>query len=254
MIKSINFLSIKKIKETVNFSLGTIIFFIQPMLWLIIFLFIKQQNHLVTLSHGKIRYVDFLVLGIFAWRMIAELMRSISYSISPEKQALRAIVTKPNGVKILFFSSLSASWVTGILIGAAILIAGKILFDFQTHIGSLILVLFILLLLFISHSGIAFIFLALTTINRGFTNVRYLLTTIFALFSGVFYPVALYPAPFNQLAYVLPFTQGLELLQETMLFNRISVNYTLLFTLIIESILLIVIGYLLYKKRIKKFI
>ena len=79
-------------------------------------------------------------------------------------------------------------------------------------------------------------------------SIGFITTTIFGLSAGVFFPVELFPPPFDNLAYVLPLTQGLTLMREMLLFPNLLPNMNLLFMLLSETIILFISTIILYKK------
>ena len=65
MLSKIFLLTKRKLKESLNLSMNTLFLFIQPLLWLLIFLFIRQSKLDMFLPNGTTTYVNYLVLGVF---------------------------------------------------------------------------------------------------------------------------------------------------------------------------------------------
>ena len=79
-------------------------------------------------------------------------------------------------------------------------------------------------------------------------RIGFITTTIFGLSAGVFFPVELFPLPFDNIAYVLPLTQGLTIMREMLLFPNFLPNMNLLIALLMETIILFITTIILYKK------
>ena len=247
-------LAVKKVRDVIKFSPSTLIFFITPLLWLVVFLFIRQHHLKVILDNGTVRYIDFLVLGVMGWRTVSEIMSSISKSVSSERSALKALLTAPNGKNILFKATLISSTVISLIVGLFIVLVGIMIYDFSIYYNNFLLGAIVFLLLMIIHIGIGFLFVGLAAIKEGFYSLRYLLTALFAMMSGVFFPVNLYPEPLNHWAMILPFTQGMKLLHDLFLFENAPLATNLLIILTIEAIVFFVLGYYMFKKNVMKYV
>jgi hypothetical protein len=71
LINAFKLLTIKKIRNNLSFTLSTFTTILQPILWLSIFLYLREEHIILNLYNNQIRYIDFLVLGIFVWRTVS---------------------------------------------------------------------------------------------------------------------------------------------------------------------------------------
>jgi ABC-2 type transport system permease protein len=82
-------------------------------------------------------------------------------------------------------------------------------------------------------------------------SIGFITTTIFGLSSGVFFPVEFFPSPIDNIAYILPLTQGLTIMRELLLFPNLLPNINLLTALITETIGFFILAIFLYNKNFK---
>jgi ABC-type polysaccharide/polyol phosphate export permease len=99
----------------------------------------------------------------------------------------------------------------------------KIVFFNQIIIASLVFLLIIII-----HFEIASIIVISHIHIKDMKSIGFITTTKFGLSTGVFFPVELFPPPFDNLAYVLPLTQGLTIMREMLLFPNFLSNMNLL--------------------------
>lgn len=71
LIDAFILLTIKKIRNNLSFTLSTFTTILQPILWLSIFLYLREEQITLNIYDNQIRYIDFLVLGIFVWRTVS---------------------------------------------------------------------------------------------------------------------------------------------------------------------------------------
>ncbi len=251
LIDAFILLTIKKIKNNFSFTLSTFTTILQPILWLSIFLYLREEQITLNIYNNQIRYIDFLVLGIFLWRVISFILGKFPSSIKEDASAIRSIITSPDGEKILIWSSIVSTFFIAIIIGASILLAAIILYDFSIFLNQIMIASLVFLLIIIIHFEIASI-IVISHINiRDMKSIGFITTTIFGLSAGVFFPVELFPSPFDSLAYVLPLTQGLTMMRELLLFPHLVPNTNLLIMLLSEALILFISTFVLYKKIFK---
>ena len=109
--------TIKKIRNNLSFTLSTFTTILQPILWLSIFLYLREEHIVLKSIHNQIRYIDFLVLGIFVWRTVSFIFGKI-----PKFNKRRCICnTQHNNItrrrkKILIWSSIIATFSIAMII------------------------------------------------------------------------------------------------------------------------------------------
>jgi ABC-2 type transport system permease protein len=226
--------------------------FIQPVVWISLFLYLRESNIMVPLYYDTIRYTDYLISGIIVWRTITFIMSRIQKSIHSDRYIIRTVLFSPKGEGILFWSSIFSTVITAALIALVVLVAGIIVYGFSINMNNIILVLFIITLIIITHIGIAFILLSISFRFRDTRNFSFILTTVLGLISGVFFPPALFPYPINYLSYILPLTQGLDLLHTSALTSN-NLNIQLLIIMGAEGSILFGVGRVLFRKQIRQF-
>lgn len=253
LIKAFTLLTIKKIRNNLSFTLSTFTTILQPILWLSIFLYLREEHIILNLYNNQIRYIDFLVLGIFVWRTVSFILGKFPSSIKEDASAIRSIIISPGGEKILIWSSIIATFSIAMIIGSSILLAAVLLYDFSIFLNHIIIAFLVFLLIIIIHFEIASIIVISHIHIKDMKSIGFITTTIFGLSAGVFFPVELFPPPFDNLAYVLPLTQGLTLMRELLLFPNLLPNMNLLFMLLSETIILFISAMILYKKNFKSY-
>jgi len=253
VINAFILLTIKKIKNHLSFTLSTFTTIIQPILWLSIFLYLREEQITLSIYNNQIRYIDFLVLGIFLWRIVSFILGKFPSVIKEDVSAIRSIITSPGGEKILIWSSFVATFFIAMIIGTAILLTAVLLYDFSIFFNQIIIASLVFFLIIIIHFEIASIIVISHIHIKDMKSIGFITTTIFGLSAGVFYPVELFPPPFDNLAYVLPLTQGLTIMREMLLFPYFLPNMNLFIALLIETIILFIATIVLYKKNFKSY-
>lgn len=253
LINAFTLLTIKKIRNNLSFTLSTFTTILQPILWLSIFLYLREEHIILNLYNNQIRYIDFIVLGIFVWRTVSFILGKFPSSIKEDASAIRSIIISPGGEKILIWSSIVATFSIAMIIGISILLAAVLLYDFSIFLNHIIIAFLVFLLIIIIHFEIASIIVISHIHIKDMKSIGFITTTIFGLSAGVFFPVELFPPPFDNLAYALPLTQGLTLMRELLLFPNLLPNMNLLFMLLSETIILFISAIILYKKNFKSY-
>jgi ABC-type polysaccharide/polyol phosphate export permease len=248
LINALMLLTIKKIRNDFSFKLSTFTTIIQPILWLNIYLYLREEQIVLNIYNNQIRYIDFLVLGIFVWRVISFILSKFPSSIKEDASAIRSIITSPGGEKILIWSGIVATFSIAMIIGTSILLTAILLYDFSIFLNQIIIASLVFLLIIIIHFEIASIIVISRIHIKDMKSIGFITTTIFGLSAGVFFPVELFPSPFDNLAYVLPLTQGLTIMRELLLFPDLLPNINLLVMLLSEALILFISTFILYKK------
>jgi len=72
-------------------------------------------------------------------------------------------------------------------------------------------------------AGLGVALAALTMVFKRGNTMTTLVVSVLAVLGGVYFPVSLLPQPFRWLADILPFTWGLDVLRQALLFGKIDV-------------------------------
>jgi ABC-2 type transport system permease protein len=251
LIDALVLLTIKKIRNNLSFSLSTFTTILQPILWLSIFIYLREEQIILNIYNNQIRYIDFLVLGIFVWRIVSFILGKFPSSIKEDSSAIRSIITSPGGEKILIWSSIISTFSIAIIIGTSILITAVLLYNFSIFLNQIMVASLVFLLIIIIHFEIASIIVISRIHIRDMKSIGFITTTIFGLSSGVFFPVEFFPSPIDNIAYILPLTQGLTIMRELLLFPNLLPNINLLTALITETIGFFILAIFLYNKNFK---
>ena len=251
LIDAFILLTIKKIRNNLSFTLSTFTTILQPILWLSIFLYLREEQITLNIYDNQIRYIDFLVMGIFVWRTVSFILGKFPSSIKEDASAIRSIISSPGGEKILIWSSLVATFSIAMIIGISILLTAVLLYNFSVFLNQIMIASLVFLLIIIIHFEIATIIVISHIHIKDMKSIGFITTTIFGLSAGVFFPVEFFPSPFDNFAYVLPLTQGLTIMREMLLFPNLLPNINLLSMLLSETIILFIAAIVLYKKNFK---
>ena len=185
LIKAFTLLTIKKIRNNLSFTLSTFTTILQPILWLSIFLYLREEHIILNLYNHQIRYIDFLVLGIFVWRTVSFILGKFPSSIKEDASAIRSIIISPGGEKTLIWSSIIATFSIAMIIGSSILLAAVLLYDFSIFLNHIIIAFLVFLLIIIIHFEIASIIVISHIHIKDMKSIGFITTTIFGLSAGV---------------------------------------------------------------------
>jgi ABC-type polysaccharide/polyol phosphate export permease len=216
-----------------------------------IFLFLRDEDISMEIGNSEIRYVDFLVLGIFVWRTSSFILGRLPTMIKEDAQAIRSIMSSQGGGKVLLWSCIATTFSIAMLVGASIILTAILLYNFSVFSNYTIYALIAFLLIIIVHFEIAIILFFSRIQKKNLKNIGFIATTIFGLFSGVFFPVESFPFPLDNIAYALPLTQGLSILRELLLYPNPMPDWHLSVMLSLETAFLFIITVILYKKSFK---
>ncbi|MGZ5486755.1 MAG: hypothetical protein ACXWFB_12765, partial [Nitrososphaeraceae archaeon] len=149
LIDAFILLTIKKIRNNLSFTLSTFTTILQPILWLSIFLYLREEQITLNIYDNQIRYIDFLVLGIFVWRTVSFILGKFPSSIKEDASAIRSIISSPGGEKILIWSSLVATFSIAMIIGISILLTAVLLYNFSVFLNQIMIASLVFLLIII---------------------------------------------------------------------------------------------------------
>ena len=235
-----------------SFSLKTITFFLTPLIWLVLFLFLRGGKVTVSLPSGIVSYTSFIVLGIAVWRMVGFLFNKITRFSQINRDTIKPILSLSYGKKTLFWSLVVTNLITVLFLGLFIVSVGMLIYGFTFQLNNLPLSLLILVLTLFSNLGIALILLSFSFDYRWINDLSYIIVTIFVLTSGVFFPAEYFPSPLNLIAFIFPLTQGVSLLHALLLFENAPFSVPIFIALLAETILLFFLGKFLFFRKVGK--
>jgi ABC-type polysaccharide/polyol phosphate export permease len=235
-----------------SFSLKTITFFLTPLIWLVLFLFLRGDKVTVSLPYGLIPYTAFIVLGIAVWRMVGFLFNKTTRFSQINRDTIKPILSLNYGKKTLFWSLITTNLISVLLLGLFVVSVGMLLYGFTIYLNNLPLAIIVLFLTLFSNLGIALILLSFSFDYRWIKDFSYILVTVFVLTSGVFFPAEYFPFPLNLVAFAFPLTQGVSLLHSLLLFENAPFSVPIFITLLIETIVLFFLGKFLFFRKVSK--
>ena len=252
LIDAFILLTFNKIKSNISFSLDTFTTLLQPVLWLSIFLILRENSITLQINNNEIKYIDFLVLGIFVWRIVSFIIGRFPSMIQEDTIPMRSIMISPGGRKVLLWSCIATTFSIAMLIGLTMMLASILLYGFSIYLNFIFYAIIVFLICIIIHFEIALIFFFLRMQRKNLKSLGFIATTMFGLFSGVFFPINLFPFPLNDISYFLPLTQSLILMRELLLYPEPVLNWYLLLILSLETVFIFGITIALYKRNFLK--
>ncbi len=155
-------------------------------------------------------YLVFLLTGSITWTMIKSSVHDMSFHFVTEKhrKTLAYIMMSPLNRISYLYSTLSYPMFNSLVKNVPVVIVASF-FGFSFS-GSVLLAILVLLLIFISFSGLGIMLASLAAWREGLAHSATAIMSILYLFSGVHYPLAVFPQPFEDIFRLLPTTQAID--------------------------------------------
>ncbi len=188
-------------------------------------------------------------IGYIYWILASSVLSEASASISSEKQAgtIKNLIVKPYSIlTIMTFRTLS--WLI-INFSKIILILLILKYIFQLNLIFNILLIPILIITLISIYGFSLILMTLTVMYTKTASFESVISYILLFLSGSVYSIEKMPLLIQYITRYFPLTLGIKISNHILNRELVSLNEILI--LIIESIIYIFLGYILFKKIIK---
>lgn len=197
----------------------------------VILVVLHQVGHLVDASPqahiGQLRagYFAYVLVGMAVLGVVNTALQSFASKLRQEQTTgtLEALLATPTSPSVIVLGSamyeLAQALTTGLLMLAVGVTSG-------VHIamspGSLLVALVALVGLVSMFAGLGVALAAFTMVFKRGNSMTTLVVSMLALLGGVYFPVSLLPQPFRWLADILPFTWGLDVLRQALLFGKID--------------------------------
>ncbi len=157
-------------------------------------------------------YIMFLLTGTLLWGIIYQGMGwQMSYTFASDKHRKvlpYIMISSLNKISYLY-GKVGAGLVRAIYNNIVIIIIAALLFDF-TYSGSILLTILFFALTFVAFSGIGLIIASLGAWREGLADFSIVFVEILYLFSGVHYPIEVFPEPIRGVVALLPTTQAIN--------------------------------------------
>lgn len=177
--------------------------------------FIVKQEGIVG---GESNYFQFMAPGIMAMVVVMAVMMGLAGAISREREigTLDGILIAPiNRLSIILGKTFSQS-VRGFIQGALVLILAMLLFHVRIY-GSLLLVVFLLLLGIFSFVGLGILISAFASEQETAMTILMTLNFPMMFLSGAFFPVQQMPEVMRWISKAIPLTYTIQGLRKVMI-------------------------------------
>ncbi|WP_064591078.1 ABC transporter permease [Streptobacillus moniliformis] len=188
-------------------------------------------------------------IGYIYWVLASSVLSEASISISSEKQAgtIKNLIVKPYSIlTIMTFRTLS--WLI-INFSKIILILLILKYIFQLNLIFNILLIPILIITLISIYGFSLILMTLTVMYTKTASFESVISYILLFLSGSVYSIEKMPLIIQYITNYFPLTLGIKISNHILSGELVNLNEILI--LIIDSIIYLLLGYILFKKIIK---
>lgn len=182
------------------------------------FAIIKPYNvRIGGIVPGAPNYFQFVAPGVMAMVVMMSLMTGLPHAISYEKDmgTLDGMLVAPINRLSIILGKVIAQTTRGMVQGVIILLLAILLFGVVIQ-GSILLVIFLLLLSVFSFVGLGILITSFTENEETATMVMMTLMFPMMFLSGVFFPIQQMPWYMQDLAYCLPLTYATTALRKVM--------------------------------------
>jgi len=203
---------------------------------------------------GKPNYFEFVAPGIMSMTVMMSLMTGLPHAISYEKDigTLDGMLVAPINRLSIILGKVMAQTVRGLIQGFIILGLAIALFGVVIQ-GSVLLVLFLILLIVFSFVGLGILITSFTENEEtaGMVMMTFMFPMMFM--SGVFFPVDQMPHAMQVVAHGLPLTYASQAMRKVMLLGAgISAIYTEIIILTAFGVVLLVVAVPMFKKAMSR--
>lgn len=157
-------------------------------------------------------YITFLLSGSIFWEIImVNIGGNMGNAFVKDKyqKTLSYILISPLNKISYLYGKLGTALIRSLINTGAVLLIAVLFFDF-TFEGSILLALGMAGLTFMAFSGFGLVIASLGAWREGFADFSIILTDILYLFSGVHYPIQVFPEGLRNAVSLLPTTQAIE--------------------------------------------
>ncbi|MCX6715607.1 MAG: ABC transporter permease [Candidatus Taylorbacteria bacterium] len=229
-------------KQTV---LGVLWSILQPLITMVVFSFFFGK--LAGMPSDGVPYPIFVYTGLLFWQFFSDALNETSGSLVANK----AIVSKVYFPRLLLPISGVITKFVDFLISASILVVLMIYYGYAPNLSGLAILPLLLVLTFMAAIGLG---LLLSAVNVKYRDVRYALPFFIQLL--LFVTPVIYPASiagsYSKLLALNPMMGVIQSARAALL-GTTPINWTLILTSFIASVVLLVIGLIYFKKTERYF-
>ncbi|RLJ02208.1 MAG: hypothetical protein DRP10_01965 [Candidatus Aenigmatarchaeota archaeon] len=163
----------------------------------------------------KETYITFLLTGTLLWEIIGINLGPVSHVFIREKYMRTSIylLVSPASRFAYLLAKAGIALIQILITNGIILLVAITFFNFVFK-GSLLLVLLIFILTFLCFHGLGVAIAALGAWREGIADFSWIFSDVIMIFSGVWYPVQIFPEPIKSFCEILPTTQAIEMVRE----------------------------------------
>lgn len=157
-------------------------------------------------------YITFILCGSLLWDIIyqaAGWQMALAIIRDKDMRTLPYVLLSPMNKIAYLYAKVGLGIVRFVINNTILILLASIFFDFSFK-GSLMLTLFLFFLTFLAFSGIGLIISSLGAWREGIAQFAMVLTDILYLFSGVHYPIEVFPESMRSFVSALPTTQAIN--------------------------------------------
>jgi ABC-2 type transport system permease protein len=203
---------------------------------------------------GEPNYFQFVAPGIIAMVVMMALMTGLPHAISYEKDmgTLDGMLAAPINRLSIILGKVMAQTVRGMIQGFIILLLAVVLFGVVIE-GSILLVVFLILLTVFSFVGLGILITSFTENEETATMVMMTLMFPMMFLSGVFFPLQQMPWYMQDIAHFLPLTYATTALRKVMVLGAdIPAVATEIGILVAFGIVLLLVAVPMFKRAMSK--
>jgi ABC-2 type transport system permease protein len=203
---------------------------------------------------GEPNYFQFVAPGIIAMVVMMALMTGLPHAISYEKDigTLDGMLAAPINRLSIILGKVMAQTVRGMIQGFIILILAVVLFGVVIE-GSILLVIFLILLTVFSFVGLGILITSFTDKEETATMVMMTLMFPMMFLSGVFFPLQQMPWYMQGIAKFLPLTYATTALRKVMVLGAdITAVWTDVLILVGFGIVLLAVAVPMFQRAMSK--
>jgi len=158
--------------------------------------------------------IMFLLAGTLLWEIIGVNLGPVSHVFVREKYMRTSIyfLASPGSRAAYLLAKAGISLMQILITNGIIVFIALTFFDF-TFKGSFLLAALVFGLTFLCFHGLGVTIAALGTWREGIADLSWIFSNILMIFSGVWYPVQIFPEPIRSFCEILPTTQAIEMLR-----------------------------------------
>lgn len=224
--------------------LGIIWSFVSPLLMTLVYAIVFP----IILNHSQDHYVTYLIIGVLPWTFFTTVINQGTFCV----MANAGIIKKVYFPREILPISVNTSGLVNFLISCVIIF----IFLIFSGIGFSIQILwlpFIILIQYLLQLGIIFITSSIDVYIRDLEYIIAFLISLLFYATPILYSADLFVGTkFEFIMKINPMASIIESYR-AILYNQITPNIMMLIITLIESIILVIIGYMIYKKLSKGF-